>query len=46
MTDKRLPRDRAIRYERIKGIMHALWDDGAGNREYKAVEDEHGEPIH
>lgn len=37
---------RIIRYERIDGIWHALWDDGDGNREYKPVEDANGEPLH
>lgn len=35
---------RIIRYERIDGTLHALWDDGNGGRRYVAVEDEHGEP--
>lgn len=35
---------RIIRYETISGILHALWDDGAGNRAYQAVEDDDGEP--
>ncbi len=33
-----------VRYERISGVLHALWDDGNGNRHYAPVEDEAGEP--
>lgn len=35
---------RIIRYETIAGILHALWDDGEGNRAYQPVEDDDGEP--
>ena len=35
---------RIIRYETINGILHALFDDGNGNRHYEPVEDEAGQP--
>ena len=35
---------RIIRYETLDGILHALWDDGNGNRKYEPVEDSDGNP--